>query len=59
MKIKVYSIESEDQGLWFPHYLTKSKEKAQKTIEQYCKDNDCTSWIKNRLINIIEAELDD
>jgi len=58
MKIKVYSIWSEDQCSWFPDYLVTSKEEVLKAIEDKLDDVQKEWPDRDFPIELVEAELD-
>lgn len=58
MKIKVYSIWSEDQGSWWPRYVVTSRREAEEEIVRHCEALGVEDWINTSLIYIDEGEIE-
>lgn len=58
MKIKLYTIWSEDQQSWYNNYLTSDRDHALKRMNDYCKTLNIEDWIKSGLIYLEEVWAD-
>jgi len=59
-KIKLYTIWTEDQGLWINEnvIITKNRKYAKKKLKDYCDNLEEDYWIEHGLAYIVELKVD-
>ena len=55
--MKVYSIWTEDEGTWWPDFVTDDKVYAEKVLSDYLRSIGCEYWLMDGMARIEEADV--